>query len=95
MTQYKQCSKDTMAHWIKETLKVAGINSGIYLGHNLRAASTFSAASERVSLTAIIKSANWTKESTFKKHYKKEIDQFYCDFSGGKEFANSLLTSFK
>ena len=41
MTQYKQCSKDTSAHWIKETLKLAGINSGIYLGHNLRAASTF------------------------------------------------------
>ena len=42
----------------------------------------------------ILKSANWTGYSNFKKYYKKEIDQLYCDFRGENDFAISLLSSF-
>ena len=92
---YKQCSKDTIARWIKETFSLANINSGIYQAHSLRSASTSSASYKGVNLRTILKSANWTRNSTFKKYYKKEIDQLYCDFRGKNEFANSLLSSFQ
>ena len=91
---YKQCSKDTIARWIKDILSLAGINSGIYQAHSLQSASTSSASYKGVNLSTILKSANWTRNSTFKKYYKKEIDQLYCDFRGENEFANSLLSSF-
>ena len=91
---YKQCSKDTIARWIKETLSLAGINSGIYQAHSLRSVSTASASYKGVNLSTILKSANWTRNSIFKKCYKKEIDQLYYDFHGENEFAKSLLSSF-
>ena len=91
---YKQCSKDTIATWIKETLSLAGINSGIYQSLSLPSASTSSASCKGVNLSTILKSANWTRNSTFKKYYKKEIDQLYCDFRGENEFVNSFLPTF-
>ena len=47
-----------------------------------------------VKLSTILKFANWTGNATFKKSYKKEIDQLYCDSHGENEFADSLLSSF-
>ena len=73
---------------------ISRINSGIYQAHSLQSASTSSASYKGVNLSTILKSANWTRNSTFKKYYKKEIDQLYCDFRGKNEFANSLLSSF-
>ena len=59
VSPYKQCSKDTIARWIKETLSLAGINSGIYLAHSLRSSSTSLASYKGVNLSTILKSANW------------------------------------
>ena len=54
---YKQCSKDTIARWIKETLSLSGINSGIYQPHSLTSASTSPALYRGVNLSTILKSA--------------------------------------
>ena len=63
---------------VKETLaSLAGINSGIYQTHSLRSASMSSASYKGVNLSTILKSANWTRNSTFEKYHKKEIDQLY------------------
>ena len=91
---YKQCPNDTIARWIKEILSLAGIDSGIYQDYSLRSASTSSASYKGVTLSTVLKSANWTRNSTFKEYYKKELDQLYCDFRGENEFANSLLSVF-
>ena len=91
---YKQCLKDTIARWIKETLSLAGISSGIYQAHSLWSASASLALYKGVNLSTILKSGNWTRNSTFKKYYKKEIDKLFCDFCGENGFANSLLSSF-
>lgn len=42
-----------------------------------------------ISSTRIVKSANWSKKTTFKRFYKKELDNMYKVFNNN--FAGSLL----
>ena len=54
----------------------AGINSGLFTSHSCRFAST-EAIEANIDLQTILKSANWSGDSTFKKHYLREIQQEY------------------
>ena len=65
-------SKDTISRWIKLTLKKAGIDTKIFKAHSTRAAST-SAVQRDVDISVIMKSAGWTRKSTFARFYKKTI----------------------
>ena len=55
----------------------AGINSGLFTSHSCRSASTCKATEVNIDLKTILKSANWSGDSTFKKHYLREIHQEY------------------
>ena len=55
----------------------AGINSGLFTSHSCRSASTSKAIEANIDLQTILKSANWSGDSTFKKHYLREIQQEY------------------
>ena len=55
----------------------AGINSGLFTSHSCRFASTSKAIEANIDLQTILKSANWSGDSTFKKHYLREIQQEY------------------
>ncbi len=74
-------SKTTIARWIKETLKLAGIDTSIFTPHSTRAASTSQA---KVPLATILRTAGWSKDCTFRKFYKKPV-------SGNSDFGLSLL----
>ena len=74
---YKKCSSDTIARWIKTTMAAAGIYSGLFQAHSIRSASTSAAKRKGVSLSTIISSAFWSSDSTFKKHYDKELAELY------------------
>ena len=71
---YAAAHHDTIARWIKTTLKDAGIDTDIYKAHSCRHASTSAASIGGVSLKTIMGSASWSNDNTFYKHYKKEID---------------------
>ena len=55
----------------------AGINSGLFTSHSCRSASTSKAIEANIDLQTILKSANWSGDSTLKKHYLREIQQEY------------------
>ena len=68
---HKAISKDTVARWLKQELKLEGIDTSTFGAHSTRAASTSAAKAHNVSITTIMKSAGWSSESTFRKFYNK------------------------
>ncbi|CAH1248153.1 C16orf58 [Branchiostoma lanceolatum] len=64
----------TIARWIKTVLELAGVDVSTYSAHSTRGASTSAAAAAGVSLTNILKAADWSRESTFQKFYRRETD---------------------
>ena len=62
----KSCS---IARWIKSVLDSAGIDKGIFKAHSTRSASTTKARSKGVPLDKVVKMADWSGTSTFKRFY--------------------------
>ena len=53
----------TVAGWLKETFRLAGIDTSIFSGHSVRGAPTSAVAGSGVTLTDIMQAANWSSES--------------------------------
>lgn len=79
----KAASRDSIRRWTREVLKSAGIDTSIFSPHSVRSAST-SKAVLRLPLNTILQTAGWTRESTFRKYYKKDITE-------GKSFQEAIL----
>ena len=71
---FKPVSKDTIARWIKNDLKDAGIDTTKFGAHSTRAASTSAAAEARTPLDVILESTGWSNCGTFAKFYQKLIN---------------------
>lgn len=71
----KPISRDTLARWIKEVLRLAGIDISMYSPHSVRAASVSAAREARVPLKTILSTAGWSSEGTFAKYYSKKVDK--------------------
>ena len=52
----------TIAIWLKETLRLAGINVSILPGHSVRGASMSAAAAVGVTMNDIMQAADWSSE---------------------------------
>ena len=68
---HKPAHRDTIARWLKDSLKQAGINN--YTAHSYRAASTSLAFNRNLSIKDIMQQGQWTAESTWSRYYQKEI----------------------
>ena len=66
-------SKDTVARWIKEVLRDAGIDTNIYSSHSSRAAATSYGFAKGARLTEILEAAGWSNAQTFASYYQKPI----------------------
>ena len=66
----------TIAHWVKE-LSLSGIDISQFSAHSTRSASTSTAFKSGVPISDIMKVADWTPASTFKKFYQKPIKDCY------------------
>ena len=82
---HKRVSKDTIARWIKTVLLNAGIDMSIFTPHSTRVAASSAASKASVPLHTILKTAGWSRESTFAKYYNKPLN---CQ----EQFANSILS---
>lgn len=82
---FKAVCSSTISRWLKETLKLAGIDTTIFKGHSYRSASTSKADDLGVSVDVILRAANWASTGTFSKYYKKKI----CDDGA---FAQAVLS---
>ena len=67
----------TIALWVKEVLSLSGIDISQFSAHSTRSASTSTAFKSGVPISDIMKVADWTRASTFKKFYQKPIKDCY------------------
>ena len=63
----------TIAGWLVELMKQSGIDTSEFRAHSTRGASTSKAKAKGLSCQEILAMANWKKESTFRRHYLREI----------------------
>lgn len=70
---HRAVTKDTISRWLKQTLNLAGVDMTIFTPHSTRAASTSAATRAKVPVETILKTAGWTRNSTFACYYKKPL----------------------
>ena len=72
---HRPITTSTLSIWVKETLKIAGIDTSIFTSHSTLAASTSRAKSLGLSLQQICNAAGWTNSGTFGRYYDKPIEE--------------------
>lgn len=72
---HKAVCSATIGRWLKVILAKAGIDKH-YSAHSTRKAASSKAAFCHVPIDSIMKSAGWSRASTFQRHYQKPITQF-------------------
>ena len=71
VSPHKPISSTTFARWIKTVLKESGIDTSTFGSHSTRSASTSAAQKLGVSVSDILKVADWSREATVIKFYHK------------------------
>ena len=77
---HKAVTSATIARWLREVLKLAGIDISIFSGHSVRGASVSAAAGAGVSTNDILKAAYWSSDSVFRRFYycmKPHLDSLF------------------
>ena len=69
----KSVGCDSIRRWLKEALKDAGIDTAMFQGHSIRAATSSKAAVRGMSVKEILGMGSWSKNSVWQKFYNKEI----------------------
>ena len=80
---HKAITSQTLAHWIKNSMEEAGIDTSVFKAHSVRGASSTAAAEKGVLIADILRTADWSKDSTFKR--------FYYRPSAGSGYAQTML----
>ena len=80
---HKAVTSQTLAHWIKNTMEDAGIDTAIFKAHSVRGASSTAAAEKGVLMADILRTADWSKDSTFRR--------FYYRPTSGSGYAQTML----
>ena len=70
---HKPVTAPSLARWLRSLLKASGVNSDVFKAHSVRGASTTAAANSNVPLSEILKMADWSSPSTFRKFYYKPV----------------------
>ena len=79
---HNKVSKATIARWVKTVLGLSGVDTNIFKAHSTRSASTTGAKGLNVPLATILRTAGWSRDSTFSKYYDKSKD--------GLDFAEAI-----
>ena len=67
--------KPTIAKWMVDMIRRAGVDVSTYTSHSTRGASTSKAASLGLPIDIIVKQGNWSDKSVFEKFYYKPIEE--------------------
>ncbi|CAH1958535.1 unnamed protein product [Acanthoscelides obtectus] len=70
---HKPATKQTVSRWVKNTLKLAGIDTDIFKPHSARHASTSAALKSGIPMESIMQAAGWIRETTFTRFYQRKI----------------------
>lgn len=71
---FGKITRDTLGRYIREVLKMAGVNMR-FKPHSLRSAAVSKAAGKNVSIATIMAGIGWKQESTFATYYNKPLDK--------------------
>jgi len=66
---HKPVAACTIAQWLKEVLKLSGIDVNIFTAHSTRSVSVSAATDSGGTTSHILKAADWSTESVFRKFY--------------------------
>ena len=66
---HKPVTSQRIAHWIKDLLGRAGIDTSVFKAHSVRGASTTAASNKGVALADILQAADWSSDTTFRRFY--------------------------
>ena len=72
--KHNPVTSSTIARWLKETMKDAGIDISIFKSHSVRGAACSKAAGAGVTTKQILEAADWSSEGTFQKFYHRNLD---------------------
>jgi integrase len=86
MKPHKGVSRDTISRWIRDTMKLSGIDASKFCPHSTRAAATTAAHKAGVTIDIIMEKAGWSNASTFHRFYNKPLQQ-------SAQFTESILKS--
>ena len=70
---HNHVSTASIGRWIKNVMSDANIDIDKFKAHSVRSASTNAAISMNVPIDTVMKTAGWSRESTFSKYYKKPL----------------------
>ena len=70
---HKEVVPCTIAGWLVELMRLAGIDISKFHARSVRGASTSKAKAKGISCKEIMEIAKWRKESTFRWHYLREV----------------------
>ena len=70
---FRPVSPQTISHWIRDIMNLAGIDTSVFKAHSTRAASSSKASNQGVPLEEILLMADWSGQSTFLKFYSKPL----------------------
>ena len=66
---HKPITSQRIAHWIKDVLTEAWVNTEIFKPHSVRGAATTAALKKGISIQDILQTADWSTDSTFRRFY--------------------------
>ena len=89
---HRSASDNTISRWTREILTLAGVDTNVFTPHSCRSASTSKAKAVGISRSDIMKKAGWSRDSTFKKCYEKDI--IYCK-TAKFNFGKPLLVAYQ
>ena len=71
---HKPVKPITIGHWIKNVMKLSGIDTTLFSAHSTRGAATSKAKSVGLPVGEILKAANWSSSSTFCRFYNRPVN---------------------
>ena len=71
--KHKIVTTQTVSIYVKQTLKVAGINTSLFTAHSTRHSNSSKKFMKELPLTDIVKKRGWKSTSTFTKFYNLPI----------------------
>ena len=72
---HRPVSKETVPRWVKEVLKLSGIDTNEHGPHSSRAALALFCQQKGLDIVTIMKSAGWSNVGTFSHFYAKPLDE--------------------
>lgn len=82
----KAVCKQTLSNWIKNVLAAGGVDTNIFTAHSTRHASNSAAKRLGLNIEIVLKTANWSTESTFARFYDRPL------INNEAEFAMTILS---